>query len=193
MHCTYSAFFAPAFSSFFSLLGIVFPVYMSWGEPEASTGYKSCRAKADWDRKTLFPSSMDKAVLEPAVCLYIYIYIYIFFFFLLKSQCGLFTRKGQEQQTISLYSNSHSEQALGNRLEIVNRNRITHDLMTTVKLWIEPGRKLLLKSFLAPYIWILQDKIQENVYFWSTKWAAGREMIFLCFSDYLLNLLEWFK
>ena len=123
----------------------------------------------------------------------IYIYIYFFFFFLFKSQCGLFTRKGQEQQTISLYSNSHSEQALGNRLEIVNRNRITHDLMTTVKLWIEPGRKLLLKSFLAPYIWILQDKIQENVYFWSTKWAAGREVIFLCFSDYLLNLLEWFK
>ena len=57
------------------------------------------------------------------------VFIYIFF----NSQCGLFTRKDQEQQAISLYSNSHSEQALGNRLEIVNRNRITH-LMTTAKL-----------------------------------------------------------
>lgn len=49
-----------------------------------------------------------------------------------NSQCGLFTRKDQEQQIISLYFNSPSEKALGNRLEIVERNGVTHDLMTTV-------------------------------------------------------------
>lgn len=56
-----------AFFSFSSLFWSMLPVYMNWGDQEASTGNKSYCVKADQDRKTAPPTVSDKASLESGV------------------------------------------------------------------------------------------------------------------------------